>query len=89
MKIKISSYIFGTKLTSVDDHLLEFAFRGRSLHDSLVNGVGRHESVDHDRLRLTDTMAPVLGLKVTLGILNNKRKHDRQTDRQRQDRQTD
>ena len=52
----------------MDHHLLQLPLGGGPLHDLLVDGVGGDHPVDHDRLGLTDPVAPVLGLQVLLGV---------------------
>ena len=52
----------------MDNHLLQLPLGGCSLHDLLVDGVGRDEPVDHDGLGLADPVAPVLSLQVLLGV---------------------
>ena len=52
----------------MDDHLLQLPLGGCSLHDLLVDGVGRDEPVDHDGLGLANPVAPVLSLQVLLGV---------------------
>ena len=52
----------------MDDHLLQLPLGGGSLHNLLVNGVCRDESVDHDWLGLANPVTSVLGLQVLLRI---------------------
>ena len=53
----------------MDDQLLQLPLGGGSLQDLLVDGVGRDQPVHHHRLGLPDAVAAVLGLQVSLGVL--------------------
>ena len=54
----------------MNDHFLQSSFAGGSLNYPLVKRVGCHQTVDHDRLGLSNSVTPVLGLQVSLRILN-------------------
>ena len=58
--------------TFVNDHFLQPAFAVGPLHDPLIERIGSHQSVDHDRLRLSDPMTPVLSLQVRLRVLTDR-----------------
>ena len=55
--------VLGLELLGVDDHLLQLPLRGGPFDDLLVDGAGGDEAVDHHRLGLADTVAPILRLK--------------------------
>ena len=55
--------------TFVNHHLFQPSLLVGSLYDALVNGVGRHQPIHHHRLGLTDAVAAILGLEVSLRVL--------------------
>ena len=63
------------------DHSLQPSFGGSSLHYPLINGVGGDKAIDHYWLSLTNAMAAILSLQVTLGILMGK---ERWSERERE-----
>ena len=54
----------------MNDHLLQFPLCGGPLQDLLVDGVGRDQAVHHHGLGLANPVTPVLGLQVSLGVLD-------------------
>jgi len=60
-------------LTFVDYQLLQLPLGGSSLHYLLVNSICRHKTINHHGLCLANSVTPVLGLQVRLGVLSRER----------------
>ena len=54
------------------DHFLQLPLAGRPLHNALINGVASDQPIHHYSSRLSDPVAAIHGLKVTLGVLEGK-----------------
>ena len=54
------------------DHFLQLPLAGRPLHNALVNGVASDQPIHHYSSRLSNPVAAIHGLKVTLGVLEGK-----------------
>ena len=61
-----------TLTTFVYDHFLQFSFPRSSLYYFLIDSIGCDKSVHHDWLSLTNSVTSILGLKITLWILECK-----------------
>jgi len=55
--------------TLMYDHFLKLSLAGCPLHNALVNGVASDQPIHHHCLGLSNPMATVHGLQVTLGVL--------------------
>lgn len=57
-------------LTLVNDHLLQLPLGRGPLQDLLVDGVGGDQAVNHHWFGLTNAVAAVLSLQVSLRVLD-------------------
>ena len=60
----------------MDHHLFQPSLAGSPLHNLLVKGVGSDQTIHHDRLGLPNTVAAILGLEITLGVLGGEDKSE-------------
>lgn len=57
-------------LTFVDNQLLQLPLGSSSLHNLLINSICCHKTINNHGLCLANSVTPVLGLQVRLGVLS-------------------